>query len=94
MEQVMETTTTEQQEVAAANVDCEKVIGILGMIIDDEARDEEKNYFFQHIEQCATCFEEHKHQKMLKDFLKRNVTRKDVPANLVSVIQNLVKETI
>lgn len=94
MEQVMETTTTEQKEVAAANVDCEKVIGILGMIIDNEAREEEKTYFFQHIENCASCFEEHKHQKMLKDFLKRNVARKDVPASLVTVVQNLVKESV
>ena len=91
----METTTTEVQgDVAAAYADCEKVINILEMIIDEEATSDEQTYFYKHLEDCATCFDAHKHQKMLKDFLKMNVKRKDVPAGLISTIKNIVQETV
>ena len=91
----METTTTEVQgDVAAANADCEKVINILEMIIDEEATSDEQTYFYQHLEDCASCFDAHRHQKMLKDFLKMNVKRKDVPASLISTIKNIVQETV
>ena len=91
----METTTTEVQgDVASANADCDKVINILEMIIDEEATSDEQTYFYKHLEDCATCFYAHKHQKMLKDFLKMNVKIKDVPASLISTIKNIVQETV
>jgi anti-sigma factor (TIGR02949 family) len=91
----METTTTELKgDVTAANADCEKVISILEMIIDDEATSEEQSYFYNHLEDCASCFDAHKHQKMLKDFLKLNVKTKDVPVSLISTIKNIVQETV
>ena len=46
----METTTTELTEVKSANADCEKVINILEMIIDDEATSEDQSYFYTHLE--------------------------------------------
>ena len=87
------TTTTLQGAVTAANADCEKVISILEMIIDEEATSEEQAYFYKHLEDCKTCFEAHSHQKMLKSFLKINVKRKDVPASLISTIKSIVHET-
>lgn len=91
----METTTTELKgDVTAANTDCEKVISILEMIIDEEASSEEQTYFFNHLEECASCFDAHRHQRMLKDFLKMNVKSKDVPASLISTIKKIVQETV
>jgi anti-sigma factor (TIGR02949 family) len=91
----METITTELPgNVASANPDCEKVINILEMIIDEEATSEDQTYFYSHLEDCSSCFDAHKHQKMLKDFLKLNVKRKDVPASLISTIKNIVQETV
>ena len=89
----METTATELTEVKSANTDCEKVINILEMIIDDEANPEEQQYFYNHLEECSSCFEAHKHQKMLKSFLKMNVKSKDVPDSLISTIKKIVQET-
>ena len=89
----METTATELTEVKSANTDCEKVINILEMIIDDEANSDEQTYFYKHLEDCATCFDAHKHQKMLKDFLKMNVRSKEVPVSLISTIKKIVQET-
>jgi anti-sigma factor (TIGR02949 family) len=89
----METTATELTEVKSANADCEKVINILEMIIDDEANTDEQQYFYNHLEDCASCFEAHKHQKMLKSFLKMNVKSKDVPVSLISTIKKIVQET-
>ena len=89
----METTATELTEVKSANTDCEKVINILEMIIDDEATSEDQNYFYSHLEDCSSCFEAHKHQKMLKSFLKMNVKSRAVPVSLISTIKKIVQET-
>lgn len=89
----METTATELPEVKSANTDCEKVIDILEMIIDDEANSEEQQYFYNHLEECSSCFEAHRHQKMLKSFLKMNVKSKNVPDSLISTIKKIVQET-
>jgi anti-sigma factor (TIGR02949 family) len=89
----METTATELTEVKSANTDCEKVINILEMIIDDEANPEEQQYFYKHLEECSSCFEAHKHQKMLKSFLKMNVKSRAVPVSLISTIKKIVQET-
>ena len=90
----METTTTELKgDVTAASADCDKVISILEMIIDDEAGSDDQSYFYKHLEDCKNCFEAHRHQKMLKSFLKMNVKRKDVPASLISTIKSIVHET-
>ena len=89
----METTATELTEVKSASADCEKVINILEMIIDDEATSDEQSYFYNHLEDCASCFEAHKHQKMLKSFLKMNVKSRAVPVSLISTIQKIVQET-
>ncbi len=90
----METTTTELTgDVAAENADCAKVINILEMIIDNEATNQEQSYFYSHLEDCASCFEAHRHQKMLKSFLRMNVRTKDVPASLLSTIKKIVQET-
>ena len=89
----METTTTELTEVKSANADCEKVINILEMIIDDEATSEDQSYFYTHLEDCSSCFEAHRHQKMLKSFLKMNVKSRAVPVSLISTIKRIVQET-
>ena len=88
------TNTIERKDVATSSTDCDKVISILELIIDEEASDEDRNYFFKHIEACSSCFDTHNHHKMLKDFLQRNVKRKDVPANLIASIKNIVQETV
>ena len=46
----METTATELTEVKSASADCEKVINILEMIIDDEANTDEQQYFYKHLD--------------------------------------------
>ena len=89
----METTATELPVIKSANADCEKVIDILEMIIDDEANPAEQQYFYNHLEECTSCFEAHKHQKMLKSFLKMNVKSKAVPDSLLSTIKKIVQET-
>jgi anti-sigma factor (TIGR02949 family) len=73
--------------------DCEKVLRILDMIVDGESQAEEETYFFKHLETCKPCFDSHQRQKQLKDLVQGNVKRKSVPANLVSSIKALIKET-
>jgi anti-sigma factor (TIGR02949 family) len=89
----METTATELTEVKSANTDCEKVINILEMIIDNEASSEDQTYFYNHLEDCSSCFEAHKQQKMLKSFLKMNVKSRAIPVSLISTIKKIVQET-
>jgi anti-sigma factor (TIGR02949 family) len=93
----MESIATETKNSASDSilqVDCERVLRILDMIIDGESATREVDYFFKHLESCKPCFDSHQRQQQLKSLIKGNVKRKTVPANLVSSIKALIKETV
>ena len=79
---------------AGANLDCDKIVSLLDIIIDGEASDEDKTYFFTHVETCKECFAAHQKHDQLKRFLHDNIKRKVVPANLMSSIQTVIKATV
>ena len=92
----MKTITTENNTVSAkadATPDCEKIVSLLDMIIDGEATEEDKTYFFTHVETCHSCFGAHQKHEQLKKVLRDNIKRKIVPTNLLSSIQSVIKAT-
>ena len=92
----MKTITTPKDQVATNNSgkpDCEQIVSLLDMIIDGEASDEDKTYFFSHVEICKECFVAHQKHEQLKRFLRDNIQRKVVPTNLLSSIQTVIKTT-
>ncbi len=91
----MKTITTTNTQVAdnTSKPDCEKIVSLLDMIIDGEASDDDKTYFFSHVENCKECFAAHQKHDQLKRFLRENIQRKMVPTNLLSSIQTVIKTT-
>jgi len=79
---------------AGANPDCEKIVSLLDMIIDGEATDDDKSYFFTHVDTCKECFAAHQKHEQLKRFLRDRIKRKVVPTNLMSSIQTVIKATV
>lgn len=88
------TPLTQETANAGANPDCEKIVSLLDIIIDGEASDEDKTYFFTHLETCKECFAAHQKHDQLKRFLHDNIKRKVVPTNLLSSIQSVIKATV
>lgn len=74
--------------------DCEKVVELLDVIIDGEATAEDRQYFFKHLEICQDCFKAHDKHQQLKFFLKDNIKRKLVPADLMGSIKTVIHETV
>lgn len=92
----MNTTFTMQYPLTdeGPKTDCERVVELLDMIIDGEATDDDKQYFFKHLETCQDCFKAHDKHQQLKVFLKDNIKRKTVPVNLMGSIKTIIHETI
>jgi anti-sigma factor (TIGR02949 family) len=92
----MKTVATKPNQVSADNggqPDCEKIVSLLDIIIDGEASEEDRTYFFSHVETCQECFAAHQKHEQLKRFLRDNIQRKIVPTNLLSSIQSVIKTT-
>ena len=73
--------------------DCQKVVSLLDMIVDGEATQEDKTYFFTHVETCKECFSAHEKHQRLKEVLKDSIKRKSVPSNLLTSIKTVIKAT-
>jgi anti-sigma factor (TIGR02949 family) len=92
----MKTTATHQNTASAGNgatPDCNKIVSLLDMIIDGEASDDDKTYFFSHLDSCKECFGAHQKQNQLKQLVRDNIKRKLVPANLTSFIKTVILAT-
>jgi anti-sigma factor (TIGR02949 family) len=92
----MKTTATPLNQTATevgVKPDCEKVVSLLDQIVDGEASESDKTYFFTHVETCKSCFEAHQKHQRLKEVLQENIKRKAVPANLLSSIKSVIKAT-
>ncbi|WP_276497737.1 zf-HC2 domain-containing protein [Pontibacter litorisediminis] len=74
--------------------DCEKVSGMLDLMIDGEASAEEQTFFNHHIEECVSCFENHQKQKLLKGLVSGHLKRVIVPQSLVQSIKARIQETL
>lgn len=92
----MKSTATHLNQVSEkqwASPDCEKIVSLLDMIVDGEATQDDKTYFFTHVETCKECFSEHEKHQRLKDVLKDSIARKAVPSNLLTSIKTVIKAT-
>jgi anti-sigma factor (TIGR02949 family) len=92
----MKKTATPLKSVSAqegAIPDCAKVVSLLDQIVDGEASEADRIYFFTHVETCTPCFEAHQKHRHLKEVLQENIQRKAVPANLLFSIKNVIKAT-
>lgn len=74
------------------DINCEKCIKTLWLIIDNEATKEEESYFMEHIDKCMSCLKRYRLEHSVKKLLKNKLERKPVPEGLVELIKARIKE--
>ena len=68
----------------------EKCSMILNLILDNEASDEQQDFFYEHIEKCMVCFAHFNIEKQLRQLIKAKVNHKPIPEGLASEIRNQI----
>jgi hypothetical protein len=73
--------------------ECKEVFNVfLKLILDKETSEKEKDFFYNHVEEYMPCFQKYNMESPLKEFLNGTVKKKEVPASLVSNIQNIISQ--
>lgn len=67
--------------------DCKKVENLVQVIIDDEATEEEKKFFEDHICQCTCCKKIYNCEKDVLNCVKEKLARKCCPQSLKDSIK-------
>lgn len=67
--------------------DCKQCLEILSIVADEEATQEQLNFFNQHIVNCEKCMDCFEVEKTLKDKIKQRIERREVPQEILSFIQ-------
>lgn len=65
----------------------EKCLGILYLMLDNEADKEQETYLNTHIEKCMICFEQYEVEKQIRQLLKTKLANQKVPADLAHSIR-------
>ncbi len=71
-----------------------KCLGILHLILDNEASGEEEEYFNEHVEKCIFCFEQYQVEKQIRELLRTKLAHKTVPSGLAQTIRLKVFQSL
>lgn len=71
--------------------ECEKFLGLVNLMLDNEANPQEEQYISDHMEECSPCLKQMELEKQLRELLKTRVAHKDVPPELVDLIKTKIK---
>ncbi|MTI22004.1 anti-sigma factor [Fulvivirga sp. RKSG066] len=63
---------------------------ILSLVLDEEATDEEREYFKKHVENCMPYYEIYNVDLKIKELIKKNCAHKEVPQDLVDSIREKI----
>lgn len=83
-------TDTSDKKGTNGCVEFEKCLGILYLMLDNEANQEQENYINTHIENCMVCFEQYEVEKQIRELLKTKLTHQQVPHDLAQSIRSKV----
>ena len=72
---------------------CKEVLHLMQLIIDDEASEEEKMRFQNHVDKCTGCFDQYQIDKSLLEEIKSKISGKSCPEEVVNLIRKKIKET-
>lgn len=80
-----------------ANIDCQTFVGLIQLILDDEASDTQKELFTKHEHLCHHCADKFKIERSVIEVIRNKVDKDCCPdgfANLVraSVLENGEKQ--
>ncbi len=71
----------------------QKCLEILHLILDEEANQEQEEYFKEHIEECWNCFQDYRLEKAIRDLVKTKLDKKPVPLSLIKDIKMEISES-
>lgn len=71
----------------------EKCMELLELVLDGEAQDGEKEYYLRHVEKCMPCYRAYNLESAIRNVLKNNLDKKEVPSDLINCIKSKIKET-
>jgi len=63
---------------------------ILNLVLDEEATDEEREYFKSHLQNCMPYYEIYNVDLKIKELIKKNCCNKEVPKDLVNSIREKI----
>lgn len=73
--------------------ECKQVFNVfLKLILDKNTTQQEKEFFYNHIEEYMPCFQKYNMESPLKEFLNGTVKKKEVPTALVNNIKNIIAQ--
>lgn len=73
--------------------DKKRCLQALEQILDNEATDEMKLEYHNHIEQCWNCYQDYKLEKAIRDLIKLKLDNKPVPEELLEKIKSRISES-
>lgn len=71
---------------------CQRFVDIVNAIIDDEATEEEENFFRDHMNDCTGCLNHYNIEKEIIDQVKEKLKKRCCPSSLKNSILNLIKK--
>lgn len=71
-----------------------KCMEMLQLILDGEASDSDKDYYYSHMEKCMPCYRAYNLESAIRRILKTNLDKKVVPADLIDCIKSKINETV
>jgi anti-sigma factor (TIGR02949 family) len=75
-------------------LDRDKCIGVLHLIIDGEANDEDEAYFYNHINQCLHCSQYYRLEQTIRVALRKKLKKKVAPEDFINEIRSKFKDSI
>ena len=82
------------EETTEANCKDNNCIKLLQLIVDGEASPEQEAYFKDHIEDCATCFNNYRVETGMKKLIREKISNLSVPLGLQETILSKIKESV
>jgi len=70
--------------------DHSECLKILNSVLDEEATDEERAYFKQHLQNCMPYYEIYNLDLKIKELIQKNCCNKEVPQDLVKSIREKI----
>ncbi len=74
-----------------SSCDCSQFLGVMQLILDDEATDEQLCFFKEHMDGCSGCWEHYNVEKSVIDEIRTKLTRKCCPDSLKSSILDKIQ---
>ena len=72
---------------------CDKCYEILKLIVDNQASDEQHRYFTEQMENCMHCLRAYNLEREIKQMLRQQSDRQEVPSDLIDTIRTAILST-